>query len=98
MNVTSGVWIVAASIGTVEVMKDQGICRWNSVLRSLEQHAKNNLRTLAQPFRILSSSSYLSCSSMANEINIGDVKLKKQEESLEKILHLGCLGPNTIRF
>lgn len=88
----SGGWIVVASIGAVEVMKDHGICRWNYTMRSIQKHARNHVKTFSQAL-ILSS---LSFTMMSNEN--GHFKLNKSEETLEKIMHLGCWGPNTTRF
>lgn len=82
-------WIVAASIATVETMTDQGICRWNHAIESLQNDALQNFRIFAKPqnFSFTSSSSNYSLSN----INIS-------EKSIDKIMHLGCLGPNTVRF
>ncbi|KDP24200.1 hypothetical protein JCGZ_25857 [Jatropha curcas] len=79
-------WAVAASIGTVEALKDQlGFCRWNYTLRSLHQHTKNNLRSLSQARNLSSSSS----------VSSNKVKESKQaEESLRTVMFLSCWGPN----
>ncbi|KAF3453587.1 hypothetical protein FNV43_RR04027 [Rhamnella rubrinervis] len=81
-------WIVAASIGAVEALKDQGVCRWNHALRSLQQHAKNNIRSFSQAAKLSSSSS----SAISNRIH------RSQEEKIRKVMDLSCFGPNTIRF
>ncbi|KAF9672879.1 hypothetical protein SADUNF_Sadunf11G0090200 [Salix dunnii] len=95
-------WIVAASIGAVEALKDQGICRWNYTLRSLHQHAKNNVRSFSHS-KISASSSGSSSSTAAaaaaavsNEIQ--KAKMKRREKSLEKTMDLSCWGPSTSRF
>ncbi|XVF04072.1 hypothetical protein REPUB_Repub05bG0049700 [Reevesia pubescens] len=80
-------WIVAASIGAVEALKDQGICRWNYTIRSLHQHTKNNIRSLAQT-KLISPSSAVASNKL----------MKKPEEKMRKVMELSCFGPNTIRF
>ncbi|KAJ9153647.1 hypothetical protein P3X46_027066 [Hevea brasiliensis] len=57
MNATKKAWVVAATIGAVEALKDQGICRWNYTIRSIQQHAKNNIRSFAQANMVSSSGS-----------------------------------------
>ncbi|XP_010241105.1 PREDICTED: uncharacterized protein LOC104585804 [Nelumbo nucifera] len=92
MSSTSRAWISAASVGVVEAMKDQGICRWNYALRSLHQQAKNNLGLFSQSKGVLSSSS---SSSMATNKAMQNEQQKKQsEESLRKVMYLSCWGPN----
>ncbi|XP_017696478.2 uncharacterized protein LOC103698875 [Phoenix dactylifera] len=90
--------IVAASMGAVEALKDQaGLCRWNYAIRSLNQQAKNNIRSFPQTRRASSSSSSSSSSS-----DIGrrkgsegaDEKAKRSEEALRKVMYLSCWGPN----
>uniref|UniRef100_A0A2C9W6K4 Uncharacterized protein n=1 Tax=Manihot esculenta TaxID=3983 RepID=A0A2C9W6K4_MANES len=58
-------------------MKDQGVCRWNYVIRSLQHHAMNNVRSLAEaqprifyPFSSSSSSSSLAEAQTMNNILI----------------------------
>ncbi|KAL5548041.1 hypothetical protein UlMin_003275 [Ulmus minor] len=88
MNAACRAWIVAASIGAVEALKDQGVCRWNHVMRSMQQHAKNNLRSYSQAKKLSSSSS----SAVSNKFN------RSKEEKMRKVMDLSCWGPNTIRF
>lgn len=90
MSATTKAWVVASSIGAVEAMKDQlGVCRWNYVLRSLQQHVKNNIRAYNQARK-------LSCASAAAVSN--KVKKRSKEESMRKVMDLNCWGPSTIRF
>ncbi|KAJ6770489.1 DUF3774 DOMAIN PROTEIN-RELATED [Salix purpurea] len=98
-------WIVAASIGAVEALKDQGICRWNYTMRSLHQHAKNNVRSFSQSkipasssASSSSSSSSLSAAAAAVSNEIQKAKMKRRERSLEKTMNLSCWGPSTGRF
>ncbi|XP_059275360.1 uncharacterized protein LOC132029955 [Lycium ferocissimum] len=84
MSSSRRAWIVAASVGAVEALKDQvGLCRWNYPLRSLAQHTKNNIRSYSQAKK-LSSSSLIARSE----------KAKQSEESLRKVMYLSCWGPN----
>ncbi|KAK1280487.1 hypothetical protein QJS04_geneDACA003200 [Acorus gramineus] len=55
MSSTSRAWITAFNLETVEALKDQGICGWNYMFRSVQQHAKKNIRSYYQA--IVSSSS-----------------------------------------
>ncbi|KAL5793900.1 hypothetical protein ACOSP7_002494 [Xanthoceras sorbifolium] len=79
--------IVAACIGAVEALKDQGFARWNQPMKSLKQHAETNLRSLIQAKK-LSSSSLMALS------EVRDDKTKESEESLKKVMYLSCWGPN----
>ncbi|XVF01900.1 hypothetical protein REPUB_Repub04eG0128800 [Reevesia pubescens] len=84
-SAVSRAWIVAASIGAVEVLKDKGFCRWNHAIRAFNQHAKNNVRSFSQAKK-LSSSAIVSS-------KIRDEKAKQAEESLRKVMYLSCWGP-----
>ncbi|XP_042491118.1 uncharacterized protein LOC122070938 [Macadamia integrifolia] len=91
MSSTSRAWIVAASVGAVEALKDQGFCRWNYALRSFHQHAKNNCGSFSQAKRLPSSSSSMV---MAKKVVSSHEKMKQSEESLRKVMYLSCWGPN----
>ncbi|CAA7059248.1 unnamed protein product [Microthlaspi erraticum] len=89
MSSTSKAWTVAATIGVVEALKDQlGVCRWNYVLRSMNQHLRNNVRPVSQTKRLSSSSS----SAASAAVTSG--KVKQAEESLRTVMYLSCWGPN----
>ncbi|CAM8993130.1 unnamed protein product [Rhodiola kirilowii] len=88
MSLRSKAWIVAATVGAVEAMKDQGFARWNYTIRSLHQHAKNNMRFFDQAKNISSSSS----SPVPNRTT---QEKAAQEESLRKVMYLSCWGPNS---
>ncbi|KAL3509518.1 hypothetical protein ACH5RR_028919 [Cinchona calisaya] len=79
----------AVCVGAVQEMKDQGLCRWNYTLRSLRQHAKNNIGSLSRSSKQLSSS--VASSSKAND---HQEKLKESEESLRKVMAAAavCVG------
>ncbi|CAN4103383.1 unnamed protein product [Withania somnifera] len=83
MSSSRRAWIVAASVGAVEALKDQvGLCRWNYPLRCLAQNTKNNIRSFSQAKK-------LSSSLIANSY-----KASQSEESLRKVMYLSCWGPN----
>ncbi|XP_069143194.1 uncharacterized protein [Solanum lycopersicum] len=90
MSSTSRAWVTAVSLGVVEALKDQGVCRWNYTIRAINQHAKNNLRSYSQAKKLSSQSSSSLVS--ANELELK--KLKQSEESLRKVMYLSCWGPN----
>ncbi|XP_045800664.1 uncharacterized protein LOC123894652 [Trifolium pratense] len=80
-------WMVAASVGAVEALKDQvGICRWNYALRQAHQHLKNRIRNLSQ-------AKNLSSSSLVSKFK-DEKKAKQAEESLRTVMYLSCWGPN----
>lgn len=83
---TSKAWIVATSVGAVEALKDQlNICRWNYALKSVNQHAKNHIRSFSQA-KVPSSAVVSS--------KLREDKAKQSEESLRKVMYLSCWGPN----
>ncbi|GMJ05192.1 Wound-induced polypeptide 3 [Hibiscus trionum] len=86
-------WVVAATIGAVEALKDQGICRWNYTLRSLHQHAKTKLRSSSF---FSSSSSSAVAGAVSNKLR--EEKRRKAERNMQKVLELNSWGPSTVRF
>ncbi|EOX99299.1 Protein of unknown function wound-induced - like 1 [Theobroma cacao] len=78
MNWSAGskAWIVAASIGAVEALKNH-----NHAMKSLNQHAKNSVRSFSQAKK-------LSSSAMASS-----KKTKQADDSLRKVMYLSCWGP-----
>ncbi|XP_014512796.1 uncharacterized protein LOC106771343 [Vigna radiata var. radiata] len=81
-------WAVAASVGVVEALKDQGLCRWNNALRSAQHQVKNNVRSLSQAKNLSSSSSTMVSGRLKEEGR------KQSEESLRTVMYLSCWGPN----
>jgi hypothetical protein len=84
MSSGSKSWVVAASIGVVEALKDQGFCRWNHTIRSAHQHAKNQLRSVSQAKKLPSSTSSAMFSSSVR------AKVKQSEEALRTVMYLSC--------
>ncbi|CAH1414533.1 unnamed protein product [Lactuca virosa] len=87
MSSTSRVWMVAATVGLVEALKDQGFARWNTTIRAVHHHAKSNLRSISQT-KNLSSPAAMASGGGVEE------RAKQSEESLRKVMYLSCWGPN----
>ncbi|MCD7457481.1 hypothetical protein HAX54_035192 [Datura stramonium] len=86
MSSSRRAWIVVASVGAVEALKDQaGFCRWNYPLRNLAQHTKNNIRSFSQAKK-LSSSSLIAKSE----------KTEQSEESLRKAKKLSSHSSSSL--
>ncbi|RDX71966.1 hypothetical protein CR513_48617, partial [Mucuna pruriens] len=85
MSSSGRAWIVATSVGVVEALKDQGLCRWNYALRAAQKQVKSHVGSLSQTKK-LSSSTMVSTSS--------GLKGKQSEESLRTVMYLSCWGPN----
>ncbi|KAJ1434611.1 hypothetical protein SESBI_05480 [Sesbania bispinosa] len=87
-SASSRAWTVAASVGVVEALKDQGLCRWNHALRSAQHHLKNHVRSLSQAKKLSPSSSAMVSNRLKEE------EAKQSEESLRTVMYLSCWGPN----
>ncbi|KAJ8459700.1 hypothetical protein OPV22_032626 [Ensete ventricosum] len=76
-------------MSAVEALKDQaGLCRWNYVLRSLQQRAKSSMGSLSQAKRTSSSVD------MRRGWQAAAGKAKQSEEALRTVMYLSCWGPN----
>ncbi|KAJ7981392.1 Wound-responsive family protein [Quillaja saponaria] len=81
--------VAAASVGVVEALKDQGICRWNTAIMAAQQYTKNHVRSFSQAKKLSSLSSAMVSSKFKRE-----GKAKQSDESLRKVTYLSCWGPN----
>ncbi|XP_054813845.1 uncharacterized protein LOC129314427 [Prosopis cineraria] len=88
MSSASRAWSVAASVGVVEALKDQGVCRWNHAFRSIQQQMRTQVRSLSQANKLSSSSSAMAST------RLKDSHTKQAEESLRTVMYLSCWGPN----
>ncbi|KAI3466163.1 hypothetical protein Pfo_022826 [Paulownia fortunei] len=95
-----GGWIVAASIGAVEALKDQlGVCRWNYGLRLIQQRAKTSVQSYYNTHLLpANSSSSSSSSATADRMMMDREKIERTEKGLKKVMDLSCWGPTTVRF
>ncbi|KAK7290931.1 hypothetical protein RIF29_05723 [Crotalaria pallida] len=89
MCATRETLVVATSVGIVEALKDQGYCRLNNTMRSITQHAKNQIRSATQAKKLCSTSSSAISKKMSDE------KMKKEEEALRMVVYLSIWGPNS---
>ncbi|XP_047950309.1 uncharacterized protein LOC125196012 [Salvia hispanica] len=85
MSSTSKAWLVAASVGAVEALKDQGFCRWNYAFRLIQQRAKANLRSYSSQSNKLSPAAAMKTTKK---------QLIQSEESLRTVMYLSCWAPN----
>ncbi|XP_010432545.1 PREDICTED: uncharacterized protein LOC104716799 [Camelina sativa] len=85
-------WAVATAIAAVEVLKDQGVARWNYPLRLLHKEAMARVRTITVPSRPSPSPS------SADVIRSKPMTTTPFEKSFEKAMGLSCFGPTTVRF
>ncbi|CAL0323667.1 unnamed protein product [Lupinus luteus] len=75
--------------GVVEALKDQGYCKLNNTMRSIAQHAKNQIRSSSQAKKLASTSS----SALSKKLR--DEKMEKKEEAIRMIVYLSLWGPNS---
>ncbi|KAL2328281.1 hypothetical protein Fmac_021708 [Flemingia macrophylla] len=86
MSSAGRAWIVATSVGVVEALKDQGICRWNYALRLAQKQVKSHVGSLSQTNKFSSSTMVSASSGLKGQ--------KQSEESLRTVMYLSCWGPN----
>ncbi|CAN1161072.1 hypothetical protein LINPERHAP2_LOCUS23706 [Linum perenne] len=85
MSSTSRAWMSAATVGAVEALKDQGFCRWNYAIRSIQQHSKNKIRSPSRSVR----------KATADFQGLGRVGMKgsETEDGVRTVLFFSCWGP-----
>uniref|UniRef100_A0A803MH48 Uncharacterized protein n=1 Tax=Chenopodium quinoa TaxID=63459 RepID=A0A803MH48_CHEQI len=89
-------YVAAASIATVEALKDQGFARWNYPLRLLHNRLKTNLlSSIPQSSKAAASSS--AASEMGSKISKKE-KMKQTEMKIKRVMEIDCFGPSTVRF
>ncbi|CAA2958467.1 Hypothetical predicted protein [Olea europaea subsp. europaea] len=76
---------VAASIGSVEALKDQGVCMWNYPLRLLHNQARKNLKSYYRTQILPPTGKFPSSTATAV---VG--KMKRREKSTEKVMDFIC--------
>ncbi|CAN1161071.1 hypothetical protein LINPERHAP2_LOCUS23706 [Linum perenne] len=87
MSSTSRAWMSAATVGAVEALKDQGFCRWNYAIRSIQQHSKNKIRSPSRSVRKLYR---------GDRGNRAEESLKtgsETEDGVRTVLFFSCWGP-----
>ncbi|KAF5807376.1 hypothetical protein HanRHA438_Chr05g0242141 [Helianthus annuus] len=89
-------WLVVASIGAVEALKDQGVARWNGPIKALHHHAKTKI--VSSYNRSVADRSSRSLF-VGSELAAGKYRSKKtKEECMKKVMDMNCFGPSTVRF
>ncbi|CAN1161061.1 hypothetical protein LINPERHAP2_LOCUS23706 [Linum perenne] len=97
MSSTSRAWMSAATVGAVEALKDQGFCRWNYAIRSIQQHSKNKIRSPSRSVRSIQQhykNKIRSSSRSVRKLYRGD-RGNRAEESLKTVMYLSSWGPYT---
>ncbi|KAL1299070.1 hypothetical protein AAHE18_18G081800 [Arachis hypogaea] len=101
-----GVMAVASTtVGVMEVLKDQGYCRWNTTMKSVAQGAKNHVKSSQHKAANNSNNNNISHQSSSSSMIANNNKLrdeideiehmKKAEESLRTVMYLSTWGPNS---
>ncbi|KAG6436540.1 hypothetical protein SASPL_101441 [Salvia splendens] len=91
---TRGGWAIEASIGAVEALKDQlGVCRWNYVIRSVEQRAKSIVQTYYHK-HVVSPASPAGAPSgsrapAGNMLGLQE-RAERREQRVKKVMDLSC--------
>ncbi|CAN1220511.1 hypothetical protein LINPERPRIM_LOCUS1922 [Linum perenne] len=90
MSSTSRAWMSAATVGAVEALKDQGFCRWNYAIRSIQQHYKNTIRSSSRSVRKLYRGDR---GNRAEGLGRVGMKGSETEDGVRTVLFLSCWGP-----